>query len=166
MRGSNDAQSRLSFVTPEQLVPEDHPIRHIKTIVESALRELDPIFASMYSDVGRPSIPPENLLKACLLMALYSIRSERQFCERLQYDLLFKWFLDLHIDDPSWDQSSFARTVSGSLNTRSRCTSLRVNLERDAHRAEMDESVRAVRRTFRGGNDEHGGDARRVCAPV
>ena len=109
MRGSNDAQSRLSFVSPEQLVPEEHPIRHIKAIVDAALRELDPILASMYSDVGRPSIPPENLLKACLLMALYSIRSERQFCERLQYDLLFKWFLDLHIDDPSWDQSSFAK---------------------------------------------------------
>ena len=109
MRGSNDPQIHLSLVTPEQVVPADHPIRLIKPIVDVALRELDPVFDAMYSDVGRPSIPPENLLKACLLMAFYSVRSERQFCERLQYDLLFKWFLDLNLDHPAWDQSTFAK---------------------------------------------------------
>ncbi len=109
MRGGIDPQIQLCAVTPEQLVPTDHPIRDIKPIVDSALRELDPIFDTMYSEVGRPSIPPEHLLKACLLMAFYSIRSERQFCERMQYDILFKWFLDLNIDDLAWDQSTFAK---------------------------------------------------------
>ena len=109
MRGSIDFQSRLSIVTPELLVPADHPIRGIKPIVDSALQNLDPVFDDMYSVDGRPSIPPERLLKACLLMAFYSIRSERQFCERMQYDILFKWFLDLNIDDLAWDQSTFAK---------------------------------------------------------
>jgi transposase len=109
MRGANDPQIHLSLVTPEQVVPVDHPIRLIKPIVDAALRELDPVFDAMYSDLGRPSIPPENLLKACLLMAFYSVRSERQFCERLRYDLLFKWFLDLNLDDDVWDQSTFAK---------------------------------------------------------
>jgi len=109
VRGGIDPQIRLSVVTPEQLIPADHPIRGIKPIVDSALSELDPIFDAMYSEVGRPSIPPEHLLKACLLMAFYSIRSERQFCERMQYDILFKWFLDLNIDDVAWDQSTFAK---------------------------------------------------------
>ncbi len=109
MRGTIDSQIELSMVTPEQLVPADHPIRGIKPIVDAALGELDGIFDAMYSEVGRPSIPPEHLLKACLLMAFYSIRSERQFCERMQYDILFKWFLDLDIDDLAWDQSTFAK---------------------------------------------------------
>jgi len=97
------------IVTPELLVPVDHPIRGIKPIVDSALQTLDPVLDAMYSVDGRPSIPPERLLKACLLMAFYSIRSERQFCERMQYDILFKWFLDLNIDDLAWDQSTFAK---------------------------------------------------------
>jgi transposase len=91
------------------LVPEDHPVRQIKPIVDNALRELSPTFARMYAETGRPSIPPEHLLKACLLIALYSVRSERQFCERLQYDLLFKWFLDLNIVDPAFDASTFSK---------------------------------------------------------
>ena len=110
MRGKKENQTIIfSLLTPDQLVPQDHPIRHIKPIVDKALRELSPIFDKMYSDTGRPSIPPEHLLKACLLIALYSIRSERQFCERLQYDLLFKWFLDLNIIDPAFDASSFSK---------------------------------------------------------
>jgi transposase len=99
----------LSLVTADQLVPEDHPVRQIKPIVDNALRELSPTFARMYAEIGRPSIPPEHLLKACLLIALYSVRSERQFCERLQYDLLFKWFLDLNIIDPAFDASTFSK---------------------------------------------------------
>ena len=110
MRGKKDRQvAMLSSLTPDQLVPQDHPIRHIKPIVDQALSELSPIFSRMYAEVGRPSIPPEHLLKACLLIALYSIRSERQFCERLQYDLLFKWFLDLNIMDPAFDASVFSK---------------------------------------------------------
>ena len=110
MRGNSEMQvTMLSLVTADQLVPEDHPIRQIKPIVDNALRELSPTFTRMYAETGRPSIPPEHLLKACLLIALYSVRSERQFCERLQYDLLFKWFLDMNIVDPSFDASTFSK---------------------------------------------------------
>jgi transposase len=110
MRGKQEKQiTMLSALTPDQLVPQDHPIRRIKPIVDQALKELSPTFNRMYADLGRPSIPPEHLLKASLLIALYSIRSERQFCERLQYDLLFKWFLDLNIMDPAFDASSFSK---------------------------------------------------------
>jgi transposase len=77
--------------------------------VDKALIELSPTFNRMYAETGRPSIPPEHLLKACLLIALYSVRSERQFCERLHYDLLFKWFLDLNIIDPAFDASTFSK---------------------------------------------------------
>jgi transposase len=110
MRGKLDNQvSMLIALTPDQLVPQDHPIRRIKPIVDQALKDMSPTFNRMYADLGRPSIPPEHLLKACLLIALYSIRSERQFCERLQYDMLFKWFLDLNIMDPAFDASSFSK---------------------------------------------------------
>ena len=110
MRGKLDRQVMiLCSLTPEQLVPQGHPIRHIKPIVDQAFAELSPVFSKMYAEVGRPSVPPEHLLKACLLIALYSIRSERQFCERLQYDLLFKWFLDLNIMDAAFDASTFSK---------------------------------------------------------
>ena len=110
MRGRRDTQvTMLSLVTANDLVPEDHPIRQIKPMVDKALAELSPTFAGMYAEGGRPSIPPEHLLKACRLIALYSVRSERQFCERLQYDLLFKWFLDMNIIDPAFDASVFSK---------------------------------------------------------
>ena len=116
MRGKQEKQiTMLSSLTPDQLVPQDHPIRRIKPIVDQALSELSPTFNRMYADLGRPSIPPEHLLKASLLIALYSIRSERQFCERLQYDLLFKWFLDLNIMDPAFDASSFSKNKARLL---------------------------------------------------
>jgi transposase len=99
----------LLALTPDQLVPAGHPIRRIKAIVEPILRRLSPRFDEMYAERGRPSIPPEHLLKASLLIALFSVRSERQFCERLQYDLLFKWFLDRNIADPSFDASTFSK---------------------------------------------------------
>ena len=110
MRGIATSQvTMLSALTPDELVPTEHPMRRIKPIAEAALRQLEATFSAMYAAEGRPSIPPEHLLKGCLLMALYTIRSERQFCERLQYDLLFKWFLDLNIEDPAFDHSSFAK---------------------------------------------------------
>ena len=110
MRGKADSQAVMfSLITADRLVPDDHPIRQIKPIVDNALRELSPTFTRMYAETGRPSIPPEHLLKACLLIALFSVRSERQFCERLQYDLLFKWFLDLNIIDPAFDASTFSK---------------------------------------------------------
>lgn len=110
MRGQAEKQVvMLSALTPDQLLPTDHPIREIKPIVDRALSDLSPVLSRMYAEVGRPSIPPEYLLKGCLLIALYSVRSERQFCERLQYDLLFKWFLDLNIMDPAFDASTFSK---------------------------------------------------------
>jgi transposase len=109
MRGIVDNQVRLVMLTPDDVVPVDHPIRKIRTIVDEALTEMEPVFASIYSSTGRPSIPPERLVKAMLLIALYSIRSERQLCERLRYDLLFKWFCDLNIDDDVFDPTSFTK---------------------------------------------------------
>jgi transposase len=119
MRGKLENQvTMLVALTPDQLVPQDHPIRRIKPIVDQALKDMSPTFNRMYADLGRPSIPPEHLLKACLLIALYSIRSERQFCERLKYDLLFKWFLDLNIMDPAFDASTFSKNKERLLEHR------------------------------------------------
>jgi transposase len=110
MRGEETRQELMLLgITADQLVPADHPIRRIKPIVDHALTQLGPTFAQMYARDGRKSVPPEHLLKASLLIALYSIRSERQFCERLHYDLLFKWFLDLNIADRAFDASTFSK---------------------------------------------------------
>ena len=110
MRGKAARQvEMLTAATPDGLVPQGHPIRRIKPMVDKALAQLSTTFDRMYAANGRASIPPEHLLKACLLMALFSVRSERQFCERLEYDLLFKWFLDLNIMDQSFDHSVFAK---------------------------------------------------------
>jgi transposase len=99
----------LTTLSTEDLIPRDHPIRRIRAVVEVVLDELDGEFTAMYSRIGRPSIPPEQLLKATVLMALYSVRSERAFCERLNYDLLFKWFLDLPIDAKAFDPTTFTK---------------------------------------------------------
>jgi transposase len=90
-------------------VPQGHPLREIRAIAEDALEPLSPLFSRMYAKTGRPSIPPERLLKSMLLIALYSIRSERQFCEQLDYNLLFRWFLDMDMDEPSFDPTSFGK---------------------------------------------------------
>jgi transposase len=108
MRGEERQQrSMLLVVNLEERIPREHPLRRIKQLAELALKELSPIFDEIYSVLGRPSIPPERLLKASLLMALYTIRSERMFCEQLDYNLLFRWFLNLELDEPSFDHSSF-----------------------------------------------------------
>jgi transposase len=110
MRGYDRPQTTmLTLVNPEKRVPANHPIRLIKALAEVALKELSPLFEQMYSEVGRPSIPPERLLKASLLMALYTVRSERMFCEQLDYNLLFRWFLELNWDEPAFDHSTFSR---------------------------------------------------------
>ena len=110
MGGNVSGQAMMpTAVTPDALVPQGHPIRRIKPMVDRALAQLSPTFDRMYAANGRASMPPEHLLKACLLMALFSVRGERQFCERLEYDLLFKWFLDLNIMDSSFDHSVFAK---------------------------------------------------------
>jgi len=97
----------LLVVNLEERIPAEHPLRRIKQMAELALKDLSPIFDEIYSVLGRPSIPPERLLKASLLMALYTIRSERMFCEQLDYNLLFRWFLNLELAEPSFDHSSF-----------------------------------------------------------
>ena len=110
MRGSDERAGALfSYVDLEARVPAAHPLRAIREIVNQALSELSPTFARFYAPLGRPSIPPEQLLRALLLQAFYSIRSERQLMERLDFDLLFRWFVGLGIDDPVWDHSTFSK---------------------------------------------------------
>jgi transposase len=110
MRGEEQRQRpMLMVVNVEQRIARDHPLRRIKQMADAVLKDLSPVFDQMYSAVGRPSIPPERLLKASLLMALYTVRSERMFCEQLDYNLLFRWFLDLEMDEPSFDHSTFSR---------------------------------------------------------
>ena len=117
MRGMTEQQlAMLTTLSPESLIPVDHPIRRIRKVVDAVLAELDGEFWAMYSALGRPSVPPEQLLKATVLMAMYSIRSERAFCERLNYDLLFKWFLDLPIDAPSFDATTFSKNRTRLLD--------------------------------------------------
>jgi transposase len=110
MRGERRQQvSMLTLISPERLVPRDHPIRRIKALADAELVRLSPVFERMYAHGGRPSIPPEVLLKAKLLMALYTVRSERQLCEQLSYNLLFRYFLDLGLDERAFDASTFAK---------------------------------------------------------
>lgn len=110
MRGKTTRQATCTAITPDQKVPENHRIRRIRALVEPALKELSPVFEEMDAAIRRPSIPPEHVLKSTLLMTLYSVRSERQFCERLEYDLLFKWFMDLNLEGPAFDASSFSKS--------------------------------------------------------
>lgn len=110
MRGEVDSQAKIfAYVSLEERVPADHPLRAIKAMADEALARLEPKMAAKYASGGRPSIPPEVLLKAQVLMALYTVRSERLFCERLRYDLLFRWFLDLGIDAESFDATTFSK---------------------------------------------------------
>lgn len=110
MRGRAERQAKMLFgVTTEDFIPENHPIRRVRKLIDDVLVALSPQLTAMYAADGRHSVPPEHLIKATLLMALYSIRSERQFCERLQYDLLFKWFLGLNITDAAFDHSTFSK---------------------------------------------------------
>jgi transposase len=110
MRGENTKQSSmLMLMSPETRVPATHPLRSIKKLADEALTRLSPTFDAMYAAKGRPSIPPERLLKSMLLIALYTVRSERQFCEQLDYNLLFRWFLDMNMEEPSFDPTVFTK---------------------------------------------------------
>jgi transposase len=118
MRGSDQQSGSLfSYVDIEARVAADHPLRQIRALVNAALEQLDRTFAKLYADEGRPSIPPERLLRASLLQLFYSIRSERQLMERLDFDLLFRWFVGLGIDDPVWDATVFTKNRDRLLNT-------------------------------------------------
>ena len=109
MRGSDEGSGSLfSYVDLETRVRRDHPLRVIRDITNDALGSLTADFDALYSALGRPSVPPERLLRAMLLQAFYGIRSERQLMERIEFDLLFRWFVGLGVDDPAWDHSSFS----------------------------------------------------------
>lgn len=110
MRGTTSKQPTMfTLVSLESRVPPDHPLRRLKPIVERVLQRLDSVFEAMYADTGRPSIPPEQLLKAAVLMALHGVRSERQFCEQLGYNMLFQWFLDMELSEQPFDHSTFSK---------------------------------------------------------
>lgn len=123
MRGDNaDPGAMFSYIRPAQRVPQDHPLRAIKAMTDRALQALSREFDRLYSRVGRPSIPPERLMRASLLQYLYGIRSERLLMEQLDYNLLFRWFVGLEMDDPVWDASSFSknreRLLAGDIGRR------------------------------------------------
>jgi transposase len=110
MRGQKRQQvSLLTLRSPEQMVPKGHPLRRVKELADQTLAAMSADFDSMYSQVGRPSIPPERLLKSLLLIAFHSVRSERLFCEQLHYNMLFRWFLDMGLDEDAFDASTFSQ---------------------------------------------------------
>jgi transposase len=123
MRGEDDQQSAMySYVTLAQRIPVDHPARQIRALADRALGRMDAELEQLYSTTGRPSIAPERLLRATLLMVLYSVRSERQLMEQLNYNLLFRWFVGLEMDDPVWDVTVFTknreRLIEGAVSQR------------------------------------------------
>ena len=110
MRGPDHQTGHLGgYVEPEAMVPLDHPLRAIRRLVNAALERLSPDFDQLHSPIGRPSIPPEQLLRALLLQAFFTIRSERQLMEQLTYNILFRWFVGLSIEAPVWDVTVFTK---------------------------------------------------------
>jgi transposase len=123
MRGEDQLQTAMySYVTLAQRIPVDHPVRRIRALADGALARMDADFAALYAATGRPSIAPERLLRATLLMVLYSIRSERQLMEQMNYSLLFRWFVGLEMDDAVWDVTVFTknreRLIQGAISQR------------------------------------------------
>ena len=117
MRGEDQKQEAMfSYVSPEKRVPPDHPLRPIREMVDTILKEMSPRFARLYSDVGRPSIAPERLLRALLLQIFYSVRSERLLMEQLDYNLLFRWFVGMQMDEAVWDHAVFSKNRERLLN--------------------------------------------------
>src|SRR6202049_2485516 len=110
MRGDDQQQSGVfSYISAEQRVPQNHALRPLRKMVDEVLAELSPRFTKMYSKHGRPSIAPEKLLRALLLQVLYTIRSERQLMEQLDYNILYRWFVGLDMDDAVWDVTVFTK---------------------------------------------------------
>lgn len=110
MRGDDRQTGRMfSYISPEERVPADHPLRAVRRMTDAIFDRLSPRFESLYSTIGRPSIPPEKLLRALLLQGLFTVRSERLLMEQLDYNLLFRWFVGLSMDDPVWDATSFTK---------------------------------------------------------
>jgi len=110
MRGADDQQSQMfSYLSPEQRVRKDHPLQAIRAMVDEVLRGLSPQFNRMYAREGRPSIAPEKLLRALVVQMLYSIRSERLLMEEMDYNILFRWFVGLKLDEEVWDATTFTK---------------------------------------------------------
>src|ERR1035441_5407289 len=123
MRGNDEKQEAMfSYRSLEERIPADHPLRAIRSMVDAALRELDVHFAALYARRGRPSIPPEHLVRALLLMILHSIRGERQLMEHIRYNLAYRWFVGLTMDDEGWEATVFTknreRLMQGSVTER------------------------------------------------
>lgn len=110
MRGKDEQQLDVfSYINPEQRIPHNHPLRPLRAMADGALQELKPRFRKLYAKTGRPSIAPEKLLRALLLQVLYSVRSERMLMEQLDYNMLFRWFVGLNMDDAIWDVTVFTK---------------------------------------------------------
>jgi len=117
MRGDDNLQEGIfSYISPEKRVPTDHPLRPIRKLVDEILKEMSPQFARLYSNVGRPSIAPERLLRSLLLQIFYSVRSERMLIEQLQYNLLFRWFVGMEMDEEVWNHAVFSKNRERLLN--------------------------------------------------
>lgn len=118
MRGDDTkTEAMFYYLSPESMIPQDHPIRPLRKMVDQALAELSPEFDKMYSRIGRPSVPPEKLLKGLLLQTLFTLRSVRQLMDQVKYNILFKWFLGLAIDDKVWDHSTFSQNQDRLIDT-------------------------------------------------
>src|ERR1700692_3979038 len=117
MRGDDNQQEGMfSYISPEKRVPADHPLRPIRKMVDEILKEMSPRFAKLYSDVGRPSIAPERLFRSLLLQIFYSVRSERLLIEQLQYNLLFRWFVGMEMDEAVWNHAVYSKNRERLLN--------------------------------------------------
>lgn len=130
MRGQADPQtSMFSYISLDERIPSSHPIRKIRQVVDVALDAMESDFQTLYSDNGRPSIPPERLLRAQMLQILFSIRSERQLVERIDYDMMFRWFVGMDLDEPVWNHSTFTKNRDRLL-----CTSIAQRLFEEINR--------------------------------
>ena len=117
MRGDDNQQDGMfSYISPEKRVPADHPLRPVRKMVDEILKEMSPKFAELYSKVGRPSIAPERLLRSLLLQIFYSVRSERMLIEQLEYNLLFRWFVGMEMDEVVWNHAVFSKNRERLLN--------------------------------------------------
>src|SRR6266436_1480166 len=149
MRGDDDQQEGMfSYISPEKRVPADHPLRPIRKMVDEILKEMSPKFRKLYSDVGRPSIAPERLLRSLLLQIFYSVRSERMLIEQLQYNLLFRWFVGMEMDEAVWNHAVFSKNRERFL------TEANGRAERDAAML-MAEALPSGKRVTLGGDKNY-----------
>jgi transposase len=141
MRGNDNEQEEMfSYVSSEKRVPQDHPLRRVRRMTDAALKQMSPEFGALYARAGRPSIAPEKLLRALLLQALYSVRSERLLMEQLHYNLLFRWFVGLSVDEPVWDVTVFTKNRERLLDGKIAAVFFdQVLAQADEHRLLSDE---------------------------